>query len=239
MRLVSARLMTHSPPATSDSLLARATRLPARSAPTVAARPAKPTMPLRTTSVGVAARRSAEPGPRRSSQPSGGGVCADSRATTSGSNSAAWVLSDSASVAAERPTTSKRSGLARTTSRAWRPILPVEPRMVRRRLTIRMCAMISYKQGDVVYRGSGKEQAVYTVEDAPVPREEMAEVLDVEDTLERRFEEVSGLGEDRDPGSDDDRFCDGEVEELERDEPDDDHRREEAAKASFSGLVRA
>ena len=46
-------------------------------------------------------------------------------------------------------------------------MLPVEPRMVRRRL-IGVWGPISYEQGDVVYRGGRKEQAVYAVEDAPV-----------------------------------------------------------------------
>src|SRR5918994_1567193 len=48
----SASLTTQAPPATRDSLLARATVLPHFKALTVEARPAKPTIPLRTTSAG-------------------------------------------------------------------------------------------------------------------------------------------------------------------------------------------
>src|SRR5215204_1876954 len=224
MRLLAARAITHSPPATSDSLFARATRLPACKAPTVAARPAKPTIPLRTTSEGAPASLPAEPGPASTSalSPSRGSGSFDSRATNSGSNSAAWRASVRASLPAERPTTSKRSGYLRTTSRACRPILPVEPRIVRRRL-IRVWGIISYEQGDIVYRRGRKQQAVDPVEDASVAGEEVPEVLHVEDTLQGRFEEVPALARDGDTGADDQGFCDGKVEELVRKRPDDEH----------------
>ena len=62
-----ARFITQSPPATRDSLFASATRFPASRAPTVAASPAKPTMPLRTTSAGSEASWPAEPGPASTS----------------------------------------------------------------------------------------------------------------------------------------------------------------------------
>src|SRR5215211_6301514 len=240
MRLLAARAITHSPPATSDSLLARATRLPVCKAPTVAARPAKPTMPLRTTSVGAPASRPAEPGPARTSavMPSRGPGSFDSRATYSGANSAAWRASVRASLPAERPTTSKRSGYLRTTSRACKPILPVEPRIVRRRLIL-VLGPISYEQGDIVYRRGRKQQAIDPVEEAPVAGEEGPEVLHVEDTLEGGFEEVPALTRDGDTGADDQGFCDRKVEELVGDRADDEHGDEEAAHAALDGLVRA
>src|SRR5215210_439180 len=184
MRLLAASSKTHSPPATSDSLLARAIRLPACSAPTVAARPAKPTMPFKTTSDGTRESRSAEPGPARTSaaRPSRGPASVDSRDTYSGSNSAAWRASVRASLPAERPTSSKRSGYLRTTSRACPPMLPVEPRIVRLRL-IRVWGSISYEQGDIVYRRGRKQQAVDPVEYPSVAGEDTPEVLHVEDAL--------------------------------------------------------
>src|SRR5829696_2750852 len=99
--------------------------------------------------------------------------------------------------------------------------------------------MISYKQGDVVYRGGGKQQAVYAIQDPTVAWEEVPEVLDVEDALQRGLEEVPALGEDGDPCSDDGRFGEGEVQELVGDEPDDEHRAQEAAQAALDCLVRA
>src|SRR5215216_4899868 len=240
MRLLGARLITHSPPATSDSLLARATRLPACRAPTVAARPAKPTMPFRTMSDGRPASRLAEPGPERTSvvRFSRGSASVDSRATYCGPNSAAWRASALASLPAERPTSTKRSGYLRTTSRACRPILPVEPRIVRRRLIL-VSGRISYEQGDIVYRRGRKQQAVHPVEDATVAWEKVPEVLHVEDTLEGRFEEVPALAEDGDPGANDQGFGDGEVEELVSERADDERGEEEASHAALDGLVRA
>src|SRR5215218_4518433 len=99
--------------------------------------------------------------------------------------------------------------------------------------------MISYKQGNVVYRGRGKQQAVYAVQDSPVAGEEVPEVLDVEDALERGLEEVPALGEDGDPCPDDGRFGESEVQKLVGDEPDDDHRAQEASQAALDCLVRA
>src|SRR5215211_3502602 len=99
--------------------------------------------------------------------------------------------------------------------------------------------MISYKQGDVVYRGSGKQQAVYAIQDPPVAREEVPEILDVEDALQRGLEEVPALGEDGDPCPDDGRFGEGEVQECVGDDPDDEHRAQKAAKTALDCLVRA
>src|SRR5215212_116572 len=240
MRLLVARSITHSPPATSDSLFARATRLPACKAPTVGARPAKPTIALRTTSDGRLANRPAEPGPARTSaaRPSRGPGSFDSRATYCGSNSAAWRASVRASLPAERPTTSRSSGYLRTTSRACRPILPVEPRIVRRRLIL-VWGPISYEQRDIVYRRGRKQQAIDAVENAPVAGEEGPEVLHVEDALEGGFEEVPALARHRDAGAEDQGFGDGKVEELVGDRADDEHGDEEAAHTALDRLVRA
>src|SRR5215210_4720382 len=99
--------------------------------------------------------------------------------------------------------------------------------------------MISYKQGDVVYRGGGKQQAINAVEDPAVSREEVAEVLHVQDALQGGLEEVAALGEDRDACPDDRSLGQAEVEELVGDKPDDEHGCEQAAHATLDGLVRA
>src|SRR5215210_1301031 len=99
--------------------------------------------------------------------------------------------------------------------------------------------MISYKQGDVVYRGGGKQQAIHSVEDPAVSREEVAEVLHVQDTLEGGLEEVAALGEERDAGPDDRSLGRVEVEELVSDKPDDEHGCEQSAHATLDRFVRA
>src|SRR5215208_5175903 len=99
--------------------------------------------------------------------------------------------------------------------------------------------MISYKQGDVVYRGCGKQQAVHAVEDPTVAGKEVPEVLHVQDALEGRLEQVAALGENRDAGADDRCLGWGKVEELVGDQPDDEHRRQQAAQAALDGLIRA
>src|SRR5215210_3738025 len=236
----SARDITHSPPAIRDSLLARATLLPACSAPTVAASPAKPTMPLSTTSAGASESRSAEPGPASTlhSSPSRSAASPPSRATYSGENSRACSRRASALRPAARPTTSKRSGWARTTSRACRPMLPVEPRMVRRRFT-RVWGRISYEQRDVVYRGHREEQAVDPVEQAAVAREEAAQVLHVQDALEHRLEQVPALARQGDADRDRERLRHRVVEEGGGEGPNDEHRHDQAAGDALDSLLRA
>src|SRR5215218_8383527 len=240
MRLFAARSITHSPPATRDSLLARATRLPACRAPTVAARPAKPTIPFSTTSDGARESCSAEPGPARTSaaRSSRGPASPASSARYSGPNSAAWRASARASLPAERPTISNRSGYLRTTSRAWLPILPVEPRIVRRRL-MTVLGPFSYEEGDIVYRRGREEQAVHPVEDASVTWEEVTEVLHIEDTLQGRFEEVPALARDTDTRAHDQGLGEGKVEELESEGCDDQNGHEKSTYAALHGLVRA
>ena len=58
-----ARDITKSPPATSDSLLARATRFPTRSAASVGPKPIEPVIPFKTTSQVIAAISVAASGP--------------------------------------------------------------------------------------------------------------------------------------------------------------------------------
>ena len=99
----------------SDSLLASARVLPASSAASVGRRPTAPVMPLSTTSHASAAAsvEASSPSPEY----------AGANSATCASNSS------SLEPPAVSPTTRNRSGLARTRSRAWVPMEPVEPRM--------------------------------------------------------------------------------------------------------------
>ena len=100
----------------SDSLLASASVVPASSAASVGRSPTAPVMPLRTTSAGTAGGLDRgllpQPGERRRE-------LGHLRARTA----------RGCDPPAVRPTTRNRSGLARTRSRAWVPIDPVDPRM--------------------------------------------------------------------------------------------------------------
>ena len=108
-----ARSSTSGPPMISDSLLARASVLPASSAASVAPSPTAPVMPLSTTSAGLDAASADASAPSPLNDGPNSATCA--------SNSARLLPP------AVRATTRNRSGLARTMSSAWVPIEPVEP----------------------------------------------------------------------------------------------------------------
>ncbi len=134
----SAAATTRSPPTISDSLLASATGVPTPSAASVGSRPRAPVMPFRTRSTSA---RASSATPASPSPTSASGSRSRSVAAASGSARARWRTPKaracsarvSTSRPAARPTTSKRSGWARTTSSAWVPIDPVEPRSTSRR----------------------------------------------------------------------------------------------------------
>ena len=110
-----ARSSTSGPPMMSDSLLARASVLPASSAASVGRSPTAPVMPLSTTSQSIeaASTEASSPSPENA-----------------GANSSTWRSNRSGLLPpAVSPTTWKRSGLARAISSAWVPIDPVLPRM--------------------------------------------------------------------------------------------------------------
>src|SRR6478752_347566 len=138
----AAALSTSGPPATSDSLLASASRAPLFRAARVGFSPNAPTSPLRTTSTPVvpavsSTMRVAASGPAKRTSPS----CAAARSSaTAMFVTPVWArCAASTSVfppPAANPTTSNRSGLAAITSSAWVPMDPVLPRIrtFRRRL---------------------------------------------------------------------------------------------------------
>ncbi len=108
--------VTRSPPTMSDSLLASARVVPRSRAARVGASPTDPVMPLSTTSASTSVTSCTA-----SSMPTA--VC-------STWNSAACSASSARFEPTARPTTSKRRGFARMTSRACVPIEPEEPRMM-------------------------------------------------------------------------------------------------------------
>ena len=139
--------MTHSPPATRDSLLARATRLPASQGADGGGEAGEADYAVQDD----VRRRAGELLGRAGT---GEDFGAEALQGTGFARFQGDVLGPElgrlawraygASLPAERPTTSKRSGYLRTTSRACLPMLPVEPRMVRRRL-MRVFGPISYE----------------------------------------------------------------------------------------------
>ena len=125
---------TSGPPMISDSLLASASVRPAVSAASVAGRPSAPSSPLSTTSHGCRAisstpraRQQAATG-RSSAARSAATASGRPTATTSGRNSATCAASSRITPAGGQPDDPEPVRVAPTTSRAWVPIDPVDPR---------------------------------------------------------------------------------------------------------------
>ena len=113
----------------SDSLLASARVLPESSAASVGRSPTAPVIALSTTShaIPAASVEASSPSPEYA-----------------GANSATCCSkSSSCEPPAVSPTTRNRSGLARTTSRAWVPTDPVDPRMTMSRRSLTPSIIVS------------------------------------------------------------------------------------------------
>ena len=178
----SARI-TRSPPATSDSLLARASRFPAASAASVASSPANPTIALSTISLpGDPAASASASAPNRHSpahfgaKPSGGGAPSTTR---SGSRSSASASSASQRRCAVRTAARNRDGWRRITSSVPAPTDPVAPKMAtffKRRPPgnpVRL-QRPSHEEEEEEERGRDRPQdGVEPVEHAPVPRKQL------------------------------------------------------------------
>ena len=127
------KAITSGPPATSDSLFAKATLFPAPRAARVGPNPIEPVIPLRTMSQGIAAISVDASGPSMTATPSASEPHASREAVvpTTGTRKVRACSKRSGSFCdpALRPTTLKSSGFAATNSRACTPIEPVEPRM--------------------------------------------------------------------------------------------------------------
>ena len=140
--VASASAVTSSPPTTSDSLLASARSIPSPSAATVGTSPAEPTIAFSTRSHSHSVISRTSPSGPASTSPSVHASLA--RAAASGSASA--IRADAVARGPARPAAPRRSaalsattvelaGERETTSSAWTPIEPVEPRIARRRGT--------------------------------------------------------------------------------------------------------
>jgi hypothetical protein len=134
--------LTSGPPTISDSLLARMSTRPASRAASVGRSPMEPVMPLSTEWQGSAAASVAAPGPARirgsGAAPSTAASAARSGVTALSSATATVDTPSRCACSASRPTrlpaadsatTRNRSGLRSTTSTAWVPTEPVEPRI--------------------------------------------------------------------------------------------------------------
>src|SRR5580692_7964480 len=227
-------------PAMRDSLLAKARRRPASRAAIVTGSPAKPTTALSTTSAPCAAATMPSSPTNTSMPPGTPSRTAAWRAgspmtTTSGWNSVAWATSTSAERCAASAWTRKRCGSARTTSRACVPTEPEEPI----RLTERIGSAEVKRLDHEVRGGKHEEEPVEAVEDAAVPRQQAAHVLEPEVPLDHRLAEVAERGDDGDDDPEQQRLADG----PRVDEVDHDDRHEDGGQATaddaFPRLVRA
>ncbi|CAB4340070.1 unannotated protein [freshwater metagenome] len=127
--------ITRSPPATSDSLLARATRFPTFSAASVGASPIDPVIPFKTTSHVIAAISVEAPGPSITVVSARAPLIKSAPFVTPTTGTlnflACSIISSGLFPADVIATTRKRFGLAATISSACTPIDPVEPRITK------------------------------------------------------------------------------------------------------------
>src|SRR6266480_3416405 len=210
------RSITSSPPTTSDSLLASATVFPAWRAASVGARPADPTRPFRTKSASVfAAMISAASGPTITSTPftcpslalTSAAAFSSAMAMKGGRNSRVWPTRSSWFIpAADSPTILNRSGCRRTTSSAWVPMDPVEPRMVIDRMATSLLRgrpnatnrTLREDHAEEQEGGRSNEQErVDPVEDPAVTREHRSHVLHADIPLHDGLGEIAQRGRDR------------------------------------------
>ena len=197
------------PAATSDSLLASATILPARAASQVGRMPAAPTIAESTTSASAsAAARAAAPRRRQSTStpvPASSRRRGPLRRRVGDHGQARAQLARlrgqrAASSSRRRaPRPRARPPEARTTSSALTPIEPVEPRIATRRIA---AGSGRERPREVVGDRDREQQAVDAVEDAAVPRDERPGVLDALGALPERLEEVAELPGDADREAD-------------------------------------
>src|SRR5262245_29509188 len=217
------RSMISSPPTTSDSLLARASIFPdckvARDGPS----PMPPTMAFSTMSASDSrASVSMAWGPDSSSTSrtapifafSWAAACSSAIATRGGRNSRTCPTSSSWLVPAPRPTTRNRSGLRRTTSSAWVPIEPVEPRIASDLIVnrgypggtglVRPPPEVGSFDGrtwledeaDVVEGGGGDQQGgVDPIQDPTVSRQQRSHVLHSPIAFDQRLDQSAEGGE--------------------------------------------
>src|SRR5580704_4094581 len=227
-------------PAMRDSLLAKARRRPASSAAIVTGSPAKPTTALSTTSAPCAAATMPSSPTNTSMPPGTPSRTAAWRAgspmtTTSGWNSVAWATSTSAERCAASAWTRKRCGSARMTSRACVPTEPEEPI----RLTERIGSAEVKRFDHEVRGGQDEEEAVEAIEDAPVPGQQPAHVLEAEVPLDHRLAQVTERRHDGDDNAVEQRLAHGpRVDEVDHDDGHQD-RGESATDQTLPALVGA
>src|SRR3954468_14625479 len=190
--VASASWVTRSPPTTSDSLLASARSMPSPSVATVGPRPAEPTSALSTRSAPDSMTSRTSPSGPVSTSPSVHASAARAPASMSATAMrstpvrSAWATSASQERSALRPTSS-RSSERSTTSSAWVPMDPVDPRTRRRREDT-----VSLEQGppQPVADDDREQQRVEPVQRPAVRAEQAAGVLDPRVALDVALEEV-------------------------------------------------
>ena len=199
--VASASWVTSSPPTTSDSLLASARSIPSPSAATVGTSPAEPTIALSTRSQSASVISRTSPSGPPSTSPSVHASAA--RAAASGSASAIRVTPCCAPARPASPTRARRSGRrprarrrrATTTSSAWTPIEPVEPRITSRRGThpgdSERQRSVDRREPDVVARDDREDDRVEAVQRAAVGPNSVPASLTPGVALDQRLEQVA------------------------------------------------
>src|SRR5439155_25833357 len=226
-----------SPPTTSDSLFARARIFPDCSVAREGESPTAPTMAFSTMSASDSrASVSMASGPDRMStsrsEPSlsfsSTAASSSAMATRGGMNSRTCPTSSSWLLPAPKPTTRNRSGLCRTTSRAWVPIEPVEPRIASDRMSLEVtlpCHLAAASpledQPKVVESRRGRQKdGIDAIQDPAVAGEDRAHVLHPEVALDQGLDEVAERREYDDDDGQADGPDDGEVVDGRRDQGD-------------------
>ena len=235
--------MTRWPPATSVSLLAVATTLPARERGEDRARLTMPPVATttRSTSSRVASstsastadaascRRQVERRPRRIAG-------ADDRRSDAAACSASSAAVASRSRAA---TTRNASGEPSRTSSAWRPIDPVEPRSATPARTARPRHVSGRRRGHrASTTGAANRNESTRSSIAAVAGDERARVLRAGRALEHRFGEVAGLGRERQSAAEERAAWSGDSPRPHSISADDDRRGDEPADQPGVGLRR-
>ena len=177
--VASASWVTSSPPTTSDSLLASARSIPSPSVATVGTSPAEPTIAFSTRSQSDSVISCTSPSGPREHLAVGPRLRGPRRRVSIGERDPPdAVLGAPARAAAPKrsrrsaPTTSQlASGSPETTSSAWTPIEPVEPRMARRRGPIES-RISGSREPDVVAGDDREHHPVEPVERAAVGAEQ-------------------------------------------------------------------
>ena len=207
--------MTRWPPATSVSLLAVATTLPARErgedrpeADDPARRRRRRGRRRRGSRASIERVRAADPFACRAAGPGRRAPAASARATAAGRNRRGLLGQQAPRSSRRRGATTRNApGWAARTSIVWRPIEPVEPRRATRAGARSPAPPGSADEGDDIQRHDrgGEHERIDPVEHAAVARDQRPGILGAGGPLDDRLGEVAGLRGERGQRAEDER----------------------------------